>query len=78
MEAQSGGELMAQRERRGLGRGLEALIPSADPVPGLRKVHIDSIAPNPRQPRTVFDPQALEDLAKSIREVGLIQPLIVH
>ncbi|HHX64970.1 MAG TPA: ParB/RepB/Spo0J family partition protein [Chloroflexi bacterium] len=69
---------MAQRERRGLGRGLEALIPSADPVPGLRKVHIDSIAPNPRQPRTVFDPQALEDLAKSIREVGLIQPLIVH
>jgi ParB family chromosome partitioning protein len=69
---------MAQSKRRGLGRGLEALIPSTDPVPGLRKVNIDAIAPNPRQPRSVFDSEALEDLAKSIREVGLIQPLIVH
>ena len=61
-------------ERRGLGKGLEALIPS---TPGVTEVDVDSIVPNPRQPRQASDPQALEDLAISIREQGLVQPLVV-
>ena len=69
---------MAPRPRRGLGKGLGALIPGGGPVPGMRKVSIDAIVPNPRQPRSVFDHEALEQLANSIREVGLIQPLIVQ
>ncbi|HWO72159.1 MAG TPA: ParB/RepB/Spo0J family partition protein [Dehalococcoidia bacterium] len=62
--------------RRGLGRGLDALIPSAG-QPGVEEVDIDLIAPNPQQPRTVFDAAALAELAESIREHGVIQPLIV-
>jgi ParB family chromosome partitioning protein len=69
---------MATNKRGGLGKGLGALIPATEPVPGLRKVSIEAITPNPHQPRTVFDPQALEELAASIRELGLIQPLIVQ
>ena len=61
-------------ERRGLGKGLEALIPS---TPGVTEVDVDSIVPNPRQPRQAIDPQALEDLAISIREQGVVQPLVV-
>jgi len=61
-------------DRRGLGKGLEALIPSA---PGVTEVEVDSIVPNPRQPRQAFDPQALQELASSIREQGLVQPLVV-
>jgi ParB family chromosome partitioning protein len=64
--------------RRGLGRGLSALIPPNENAPGLRQVDIDAIVPNPRQPRSQFDEQALSELADSIREVGLIQPLIVQ
>ncbi|MBC7234895.1 MAG: ParB/RepB/Spo0J family partition protein [Chloroflexi bacterium] len=69
---------MSPRERRGLGKGLGALIPAGEPVPGIRKVNIDAIIPNPRQPRSHLDEQALEELASSIRQVGLIQPLIVQ
>lgn len=61
--------------RSGLGRGLDALIPSLQPV--VEQVDVDLIAPNPEQPRTVFDPEALTELADSIREHGVIQPLIV-
>jgi len=61
-------------ERRGLGKGLEALIPS---TPGVNEVAIDSIIPNPRQPRQTLDPEALQELATSIREQGLVQPLVV-
>jgi ParB family chromosome partitioning protein len=61
--------------RPGLGRGLEALIPNLQPV--VEQVDVDLIAPNPRQPRSVFDADALSDLANSIREHGIIQPLIV-
>jgi len=68
---------MSPKERRGLGKGLGALIPSGEGTPGFRKVNVDAIVPNPRQPRNVFDPDALDELANSIREVGLIQPLIV-
>jgi len=69
---------MTPNTRRGLGKGLGALIPAGAPAPGLRRVSIDVIVPNPFQPRSVFDPDALKELADSIREVGLIQPLIVQ
>ena len=61
-------------ERRGLGKGLEALIPSA---PGVNEVPVDSIVPNPKQPRQKLDQEALEELATSIREQGVVQPLVV-
>jgi ParB family chromosome partitioning protein len=61
-------------DRRGLGKGLEALIPTG---PGVTEVDVDSIVPNPRQPRQAMDPASLEELATSIREQGLVQPLVV-
>ncbi len=71
-------------QRRGLGKGLSALIPksevgpvSAIPASGLTEVPIEQIAPNPRQPREVMEPAALAELAKSIRTHGLIQPLVL-
>jgi ParB family chromosome partitioning protein len=60
---------------RGLGRGLGALIPR--PSVGLREVPVDAIRPNPRQPRTHFDEQELTELAQSIREHGVLQPVLV-
>lgn len=66
-------------ERRGLGRGLSALIPTGDGSPGrLRELPLEAIAPNPRQPRGSFDEQELEELAASIRAVGLLQPVVVR
>jgi ParB family chromosome partitioning protein len=61
---------------RGLGRGLGALIPRAGSV-GLREVPVDAIKPNPWQPRTQFDQEELEGLAQSIREHGVLQPVLV-
>jgi ParB family chromosome partitioning protein len=68
-------------KRTGLGKGLDALIPvgqmpSGDGS-GISHVSIDSIQRNPRQPREKFDLNELENLAASIREHGVIQPLIV-
>jgi ParB family chromosome partitioning protein len=69
--------------RSGLGRGLDAIIPSPPPAPpsaassGVQEVDIDLIAPNPYQPRTVFNPAHVTELAESIREHGIIQPLVV-
>jgi ParB family chromosome partitioning protein len=60
---------------RGLGRGLGALIPR--PTVGLREVPVDAIRPNPWQPRTHFDEQELAELAQSIREHGVLQPVLV-
>ena len=98
---------MAQ-QRRGLGRGLGALIPESplladgdaarrqDPaagtglagpaespsaeVPGAhyKEIPVSAITPNPRQPRRVFDEEALDELAESIRQVGLLQPVVVR
>lgn len=62
--------------RRVLGRGLDALIP-AEAATGLREVAIDQIEPNPHQPRQRFERVALEDLAQSVREHGIVQPLVV-
>ena len=96
---------MAQ-QKRGLGRGLGALIPTAPGPAGLEshagepaalrwvaamalgsdridgtyfdEIAIGAITPNPRQPRQNFDEDALEELAASIREVGLLQPVVVR
>jgi ParB family chromosome partitioning protein len=62
--------------RRGLGRGLDALLQTSDQR-GPREVDIDTIEPNPNQPRQRFERQALESLADSIREHGVVQPLVV-
>jgi len=72
-------------KRPGLGKGLDALIPVGDsspygnlsPAGGVIEILIDDISPNPRQPRTRFDYEELEELAASIREHGMIQPLIL-
>ena len=64
------------KPKGGLGRGLEALIPIG-PAPGLLEVAVDSIVPNPRQPRQAIDPASLQELADSIRAHGLLQPLVV-
>jgi ParB family chromosome partitioning protein len=66
---------MSRSSERGLGRGLGALIPRTSV--GLREVPVDAIRPNPWQPRTHFDAQELEELAQSIREHGVLQPVLV-
>ncbi|HHE72769.1 MAG TPA: ParB/RepB/Spo0J family partition protein, partial [Chloroflexi bacterium] len=64
--------------RRGLGRGLDVLIPTEDSnAGGVRHVPIEMIVPNPHQPRTRIDAEELQTLAASIREHGVIQPLVV-
>lgn len=76
-----------KREKRGLGRGLSALMadvdlnprePSAAPRRAEQYVPVERIEPNPDQPRRDFEPGAMEELAASIREKGVIQPLIVR
>jgi ParB family transcriptional regulator, chromosome partitioning protein len=66
------------KARRGLGKGLDALIPQGNAPSSLKRVSLEAIEPNPHQPRTMFDQSALQELADSIRELGLIQPLIVQ
>lgn len=70
--------------RGGLGKGLGALIPAAAsatpadlPATGVAEVPLDQISPNPRQPREHIAPEALAELAESIRTHGLIQPLVL-
>lgn len=66
-------------KRNALGRGLDTLIPMDDvPARGtsaINDIPLDAISPNPEQPRTTFDDEALEELATSIRQLGIIQPL---
>ena len=80
--------------RGGLGRGLGTLIPVASsaaadsspappgprPVGGavFRELPLDLITPNPRQPRSSFDEESLEELAASLRQVGMLQPVVVR
>jgi ParB family chromosome partitioning protein len=54
--------------------------PALEPVPGakFREIPVTSISPNPKQPRTVFDEEALEELKASILEVGVLQPVVVR
>lgn len=72
-------------KRGGLGRNLDSLIPTpirapgiAQPVVGKLEVSIESVKPNRRQPRSIFDDEALQELAASIREIGILQPPVVR
>ena len=66
--------------RRGLGRGLSALISAGDNVGGLRfeEVPVTAIRPNAHQPRRNFSEASIKELAASIREVGILQPLVIR
>jgi ParB family chromosome partitioning protein len=67
-------------QKSGLGRGLGALIPGGENAlaeNGIMLVSVDLVFPNPRQPRSMMHPEELEDLTASIREHGVLQPLIV-
>ncbi len=70
------------KKRTALGQGLDALIPFDDgttlPEHRVKDVPIDSLEPNPYQPRRHFGEESLSDLSHSIREMGVIQPLIVR
>ena len=70
---------MAAQKKSGLGRGLDALFSNSlmDENESVKTVPISSIVPNPRQPRTRFKDEELLELADSIREHGVIQPLVV-
>ena len=72
-------------KKNALGRGLGALIDNADevtrgkkPLEGMDEIEVGKIVANPWQPRTRFDEEKLEELAASIREIGVIQPLTVR
>jgi len=70
-------------KRRGLGKGLQALFPGADQMgtgvaEQLKEIAIDQIRMAPRQPRQLFDLEKLAELAESIKELGVIQPVVVR
>jgi ParB family chromosome partitioning protein len=70
-------------KRGGLGTNLDALIPTSLTVGGnevaqQNEVSIDSISPNPKQPRTVFNEEAMAELIASIKEIGILQPPVVR
>jgi ParB family transcriptional regulator, chromosome partitioning protein len=69
-------------KRGGLGRGLSALIPGApeagEGFTGLLEVPVNAVSPNPKQPRTHWDEEEIGALAASIREVGILQPIVVR
>jgi len=74
-----------ENPRKALGRGLEALLPAKPHTPyaapveeSAQTIQIDSIDPNPLQPRRTFQAERLEELAQSIRSNGIIQPLLVR
>jgi ParB family chromosome partitioning protein len=66
------------RNRRGLGRGLEVLIGGAAASPELVQIPLGSIKPNSRQPRRRFDAEGISELADSVRAQGLVQPVVVR
>jgi ParB family chromosome partitioning protein len=76
-------------KKGGLGRGLDSLIPTSinttpitaptgETIANRNEVDINAITPNPKQPRTVFDADALAELSASIKEVGVLQPPVVR
>lgn len=70
-------------KRRALGKGLSALLPDPEPAVGgtaeaALEVPVDRLEPNPYQPRTALEPRRLAELAESIRESGIVQPILVR
>jgi ParB family chromosome partitioning protein len=65
-------------ERRGMGRGLDAILPPGGREEGLRQIPVEMIEPNPRQPRRVFEQAAIAELAESIGTRGVLQPIVVR
>ena len=72
------------KQPKGLGRGLDAIFGTdgldlkAKPMAEMAELELTKIRPNPTQPRTDFDEEALDELADSIRQLGLIQPITVR
>jgi ParB family transcriptional regulator, chromosome partitioning protein len=71
---------VASATKRGIGRGLAAILPEADAAAAgqLLELPVDLIKPNPDQPRSSFDPEALAALAASIETSGIVQPLLLR
>lgn len=68
-------------EKRGLGKGLSALLSSSmaeEDAASVREVRVEQIRPNPYQPRRSFDPQKQAELVQSIREQGILQPVLLR
>ena len=65
-------------KKSNLGRGLDALIPKEDKQQGYIVASINEVKPNQTQPRKEFDEQAISELASSIKEKGILQPLVVR
>jgi ParB family chromosome partitioning protein len=72
---------MATQQKKVLGRGLGALIPQREsappPAPGMLELALDQIAPNPYQPRKTFNEASIDELARSVKQHGIVQPLVV-
>ena len=68
---------MSRPAKRGLGRGLGALLRTGDGPSGIVEVGVDQVVENPHQPRSGSDPASTEELSESIREHGVLQPLLV-
>jgi ParB family transcriptional regulator, chromosome partitioning protein len=64
--------------KSGLGRGLDALLPTDRPGRGFASLPVDQIVPNPQQPRLQFTTEAISSLAASISRVGVLQPVVVR
>ena len=70
--------MITLKMKRGLGRGLSSLIGDTDTNSSKNKLSISSIVRNKFQPRKVFDKESLDELTNSIRERGMIQPIVVR
>ena len=77
--------MVKSKAKGGLGRGLGALLPeydeiieSADDKSGVKELDLDKVIPNPDQPRKIFDEDKMQDLVDSVREHGVIQPILVY
>jgi ParB family transcriptional regulator, chromosome partitioning protein len=71
---------VANATKRGMGRGLAAILPESggEEIGDLRELPVELVKPNPKQPRTRFDPETLAGLAASIEASGVVQPLLVR
>ena len=67
-----------KKENKVIGRGLDALLGDVSNSSSISEIAIDKIEPNPDQPRRHFDPESLEELAASIRALGIVQPITVR